>query len=98
MANLRKEGAKKIRIENGHVYTGTGYNSEAEELTYALTVTEPWKQEGKRAGYVAELTEEEMLRTVAKWLETHHDNVAQRARKAKHEAARAKGREDAANG
>lgn len=90
MAKIRKEGARKPIILDGGCYTSDSTEwapaddagfVRAVGMNYALTIT---TQSAKERDYTVELSEDQMLETVAAWMKRFSDNrrsVAKRAQK-----------------
>jgi hypothetical protein len=74
MAQIHKAGARKPRIEDGFVYTKCDYATVGPErpcgvmppFEYKLAVSAKGASLGGE--YTAQLTEAEMLRTIAEWM------------------------------
>lgn len=77
MANLSKLGARAFRIKDGSCYTGCNYGIDEPRgpdgmppMYYNLTVSSRHGAD-KSVQYTTELSEEEMLDTIAEWLKKY---------------------------
>lgn len=80
MANLLKRGARTPRVTKGYVYTACNYANEEHErgvmppMLYKLTVGNrngTGAAQFKSEEHTLELTEHEMLETVAEWMKLY---------------------------
>lgn len=87
MANLIKRGARAPRVTEGYSYTGCDYVTGGEHergvmpsMLYRLTVgnrSETGATQHKVEEHRIELTEQEMLETVAEWMKMYARNRAE---------------------
>lgn len=82
MANLTKMGAKAPRVSKGYSFVGCNYANDEPRapngmppMLYNVTVGQ--KGVPKPSQYTAELTEAEMLDTVAEWMKLYARNRAE---------------------
>lgn len=80
MAQIHKAGARKPRIEDGFVYTKCDYARGGPDLPRGVMPPMEYKLSVSAKGgdlggeYTAQLTEAEMLRTIAEWMTMYARN------------------------
>lgn len=87
MANLLKAGARSPRVSNGFAYPSDAYardEGDAPSMLYRLTIGNrnlTGAAQFKAEEHTVELSEEEMLETIAQWMKSYsHNRAAERKR------------------
>ncbi len=80
---LVKARARAPLIENGSFGTRAGFDSDAKQPTFGVTIYGPWVQgKGHTSEYTLHLTKIEMLHVVRTWLSELQESEVEAAKRA----------------